>query len=245
MDKGKPTHRKELAKLSDYTIVRTYQSEYQGLVNYYLMARNVAAMVRYHWVMRSSLLKTLANKHKTTVAKIAEKLTVTRDTTQGPTKVLRVVVHRGEERKPLVAEFGGISLRKQEVKELNDTPYQVWAERSDPVTRLLKQKCEMCGRTAEELEASGQLLGRIEAHHIRKLANLQPQGRRELPDWKKRMIAIRRKTLIVCLECYDNIHAGRPCRAPVEVESHDIVSGEPDDGKPSRPVRRGADGKGA
>jgi hypothetical protein len=32
------------------------------------------------------------------------------------------------------------------------------------------------------------------------------------------MIAIRRKTLIVCIECHDNIHAGRPCRPRVEQE---------------------------
>jgi hypothetical protein len=134
-------------------------------------------------------------------------------------KVLRVTQPR-EGRKPLVAEFGGIPLRKQPIKELRDTPYQVWAKRSDPVTRLLKQRCEMCGRTSVELAGieTRLVLHYIEAHHIRKLANLQPKGRRELPEWKKRMKAIRRKTLIVCLECHDNIHAGRPCRPRVVEE---------------------------
>jgi group II intron reverse transcriptase/maturase len=247
MAKGKPIHRAELMNLSDYTIVRRYQSEYQGLVNYYLMARNISALTVYRWVMETSLLKTLAHKHKTTVTRIAMKLKGTKDTPFGPYKVLRVIMHRGEGQKPLIAEFGGIPLRRQEVKELHDTSYRVWTQRSDPVTRLLKQRCEMCGRTNVELAGTEtqKALHYIEAHHIHKLANLQKKGRRELPDWKKRMIAIQRKTLIVCLECHDNIHAGRPCRPRVVESDTDIDSGEPDTLKGVRPVRRGADGKGA
>jgi len=218
MVKGKPVHRKELTVLSDYTIVRTYQAEYRGLVNYYLMAVNVHTLGWYRRVMEVSLLKTLANKHKTTVMKIVKKLKTTTDTPYGPRVVFRVVVPRGEKRKPLVAEFGGISLRKQDVKELQDTPYRVWAQRSDPLLRLLKQQCEMCGRSAENLEAHGAILGRIEAHHVRKLADLWKKGGREIPKWMQRMIAIRRKTLIVCIECHDNIHAGRPCRPRVGEE---------------------------
>jgi plasmid stabilization system protein ParE len=233
--------------LSDYTIVRKYQDEYRGLVNYYLMAKNVAALARYHKAMRASLLSTLANKHKATTTRIAQKLTTQKDTPYGPMTVLHVVVSRGEKLKPLVAEFGGIPLRKQEVKELCDTPYEVWAVRTDPVKRLLKQECEMCGRTRIELARveTRRVLGYIDAHHVRKLADLRRPGQRELPDWKKRMIAMRRKTLIVCIECHDNIHAGRPCRPRVREESDmDIVSGEPDTLKGVRPVRGGADGKG-
>jgi group II intron reverse transcriptase/maturase len=246
MAKEKPTHRPELANLSDYTIVRTYQAEYRGVVNYYLMARNVEDLNHYHWVMETSLLKTLADKHKTTVTRLAKKLKATKETPYGPMKVLRVIVPR-EGAKPLVAEFGGIPLRKQEVRWLDDRSFMVWIRRSDPVTRLLKQKCEMCGRTDIELAGidTKSVLSYIEAHHIRKLADLRPKGRREPPGWKKQMIAMRRKTLIVCLECHDNIHAGKPCRPRVTEESEmDTVSGEPDTLKGVRPVRRGADGKG-
>jgi hypothetical protein len=185
------------------------------------MARNVRELSKYHWVMETSLLKTLAAKHKSTVAKMARKLKATTETPYGPMKVLRVIVNRGQDRKPLMAQFGGITLRKKQVIQLRDTPYYVWAKKSDPVTRLLKQRCEMCGRTDVELAGieTKRVQYYIEAHHIRKLANLQSKDRRELPDWKKRMIAIRRKTLIVCIECRDNIHAGRPCRKPTNEES--------------------------
>jgi Type II intron maturase len=226
-----PTYAAALSLKHPGAVLFTYQAEYQGLVNYYLMARNVHALDRYHWVMETSLLKTLANKHKTTTTKIAGKLKAKRDTPTGPMKVIRVVVPRGEGRKPLVAEFGGIPLRKQPVRELVDEPYRVWTLRSDPVKRLLKQECEMCGRTAEELEELGvrlvptaSKLAHIVAHHKRKLASLKPKGRREPPDWAKVMLALRRKTLIVCTECHANIHAGRPCRPRAEVESTETLS---------------------
>jgi hypothetical protein len=179
------------------------------------MARNVAALTKYRWVMQTSMLKTLANKHNTTVAKMAKKHEAVTQTAYGPMKVYRVTVPR-EGKEPLVAEFGGIPLRKQAVQVLHEAPYQLCVRRTDPVTRLLRQKCEMCGRGAEELESQGTQLGRIEAHHIRKLADLNRKGRRKPPDWVKKMSAMRRKTLIVCTECHDNIHAGRPCRPRME-----------------------------
>src|SRR5258708_13559876 len=48
--------------------------------------------------------------------------------------------------------------------------------------------------------------------HVRKLADLKKRwgGRREKPEWVKRMIAMQRKTLIVCHSCHVAIHAGRP-----------------------------------
>src|SRR5260221_1052541 len=41
LQKNRPMHRAELLNESDYTIVATYQLEYQGIVNYYRMAYNL------------------------------------------------------------------------------------------------------------------------------------------------------------------------------------------------------------
>ena len=65
---GKPIHRTERTHDSDYSIVCGYQSEYRGFVQYYQLATNVAWLNRLCWVMRTSLLKTLARKHGSTVA---------------------------------------------------------------------------------------------------------------------------------------------------------------------------------
>lgn len=71
--KGKPTHRAELIQESDFAILEKYQSKYRGLVQYYLLAVTVCQFGKLHGVMRRSLLKTLANKHQTTLSKMVRK----------------------------------------------------------------------------------------------------------------------------------------------------------------------------
>jgi group II intron reverse transcriptase/maturase len=59
MSKGKPAQRGALLHDDDFTIVARYQAEYAGLVQYYLLAQDVFRLDRLHWVMQTSLLKTL------------------------------------------------------------------------------------------------------------------------------------------------------------------------------------------
>jgi hypothetical protein len=47
-----------------------------------------------------------------------------------------------------------------------------------------------------------------EVHHINKLADIDRPGQKEKPSWVKRMIARRRKTLVVCRKCHEEIHRG-------------------------------------
>ncbi len=124
------------------------------------------------------------------------------ETPYGPMKCLKVIVERAEGKKPLVAYFGGIPLRRQKEAVLYDqVPRMFDGTRSELVKRLLADTCEMCGGKEN-----------IEVHHIRKLADLKVEGRSEKPAWVKRMAARRRKTLVVCQDCHDAIHAGRPTR---------------------------------
>ncbi|MFF0226663.1 group II intron reverse transcriptase/maturase [Streptomyces sp. NPDC004629] len=48
----------------DYTIVSIYGARYRGIVQYCLLAGDVFRLNRLHWVMQSSLLCSLANKHR-------------------------------------------------------------------------------------------------------------------------------------------------------------------------------------
>ena len=64
---GKPKHRAELMNNSDYEIVTCYNSEFQGLVNYYSLAVDVSKRRKpVKYVYMQSLVKTLANRHKKT-----------------------------------------------------------------------------------------------------------------------------------------------------------------------------------
>ena len=60
-----------LLNLDDYDIVRIYAAEYRGIVNYYLLADNVLRLATLRWNAETSMPKTLAGKHKSTVATMA------------------------------------------------------------------------------------------------------------------------------------------------------------------------------
>ena len=115
MQRGKPERRPGLMNEQDHAIISRYGAEYRGVVQYYLLAGDVHRLSRLHWVMATSLLKTLAGKHDSTVSNMARKHAVTIQTPHGPRKCLQVRVHRGG-RKPLVATFGGIPLRRQRTR---------------------------------------------------------------------------------------------------------------------------------
>jgi hypothetical protein len=198
MRRGKPAQRADMIRESDYSILSKYQSEYRGIVQYYLLAHNVGWFNKLHWVAQTSLLKTLAGKHRSTVTKMARKHKTTIETEHGPRKCLQVVVQRGENKKPLVAHFGGIPLKRKHQAILVDRhPQFVMTNRSELLQRVLANRCELCGSREK-----------VEVHHIRKLADLGKPGRREKPAWVKHMAARRRKTLIVCRKCHGQIHAG-------------------------------------
>lgn len=195
---GKATHRPERMQDSDFSIVTQYQQEYRGIVQYYLLAQNVAHLYRLHWVMKGSLLKTLANKHKRSSTAIARKYRTMKQAPNGTLlKCLEVRVER-EGKKPLVAQFGGIQLKPQPRATLLDRLPKPINTRTEILQRLLANACELCESTTD-----------VEVHHIRKLADLKGKGKREKPKWVEIMAARQRKTLVVCRRCHDDIHAGK------------------------------------
>jgi hypothetical protein len=56
---------------TDHTIINYFGAEYRGIVQYYLLAGDVYRLDRLHWVMQTSLLKTLAGKYGSTVTTMA------------------------------------------------------------------------------------------------------------------------------------------------------------------------------
>jgi group II intron reverse transcriptase/maturase len=203
MKKGKPIHRPELENESDFTIISTYQLEYRGIVEYYRLAYNLHTLNRLKWVMQQSLAKTLAHKHKTSVRKIYKKYQTEIKKEGRRFKVFQVSISR-EGKNPLVATWGGISLTWDMQANVQDVPGWKWSSRSELEKRLLAQICENCGAT--------RLTDQIEVHHIRALKDLKTDNGREKSRWVQIMAARRRKTLVLCKTCHDDIHAGRPLK---------------------------------
>jgi group II intron reverse transcriptase/maturase len=199
LKRGKPARRPQLMNDHDHTIISTYGAEYRGIVQYYLLAGDVGRLHRLRWVAETSMLKTLAGKHDSTVSKMAARYKTTIDTPSGPRKCFQASVDRGEGRKPLIARFGGIPLKRQKNAVLTDrAPLPATARRKELITRLLTGRCEICGQTDNP-----------QVHQVRKLADLDKLGQPQ-PAWAKHMAKRRRKTLVVCGTCHDTVHAGQP-----------------------------------
>jgi hypothetical protein len=189
---------------SDDTIIATYQLEYRGIANYSHCAYNMDSLNFLKWTMEQSLTKTLAHKHKTTVANSYAKYKTNLSVDGKTYKVLQVTVPR-EEKKPKVSTWGAIPLKWEVKTPVEDHPQrQQWNNRSELERRLLAQICEHCGAT--------RLTETLEVHHIRALKDLNRYEGREKPSWAKIMAARRRKTLVLCRTCHQELHAGRPLR---------------------------------
>jgi group II intron reverse transcriptase/maturase len=196
---SKPIHLMQRVNDSAYSIVAQYQTEYRGVVQYYRLAYNLHQLQKLKWVMETSLTRTLAKKYKTSRGKIYQQFQSIRRIEGHTYKVLEISVDRGPTKEPLVAYFGGIPLRWNRWAKISDKPTEpIWSGRSEVVERLLAEECELCGET-----------NNIEVHHIRKLADLEREGRSNKPKWVRIMATRRRKTLIVCQECHHKIQYGR------------------------------------
>lgn len=107
---GKVIHRAELEHDDDYTIVLRYQSALRGIYNYYCMTTNVSnRMHRIRYDLEISLTKTLARKHRISVAQVYQKYQQL-DPETG-LKVLRVIRER-DNKEPRIATFGGIPFKR-------------------------------------------------------------------------------------------------------------------------------------
>lgn len=203
MRSKKAIHRRELETKSDYTIVKTYQVEFRGIANYYQMAYNMHALAKLKWVMEQSLVKTLAAKHKVSVSKIYEKFGTELTVHEKKYKGLQIIIPR-EGKNPLVATWGGVPLIWDIEATLQEHPPKIYGERTELERRLLAEVCELCGNTDD-----------VEVHHIRAMKDVHEYPGRPKPEWVKRMIAMKRKTMPLCRMCHEDVHAGRPMRRSI------------------------------
>jgi len=200
---SKAHHRAELTHDSDFDIVAKYGAEFRGLVQYYKLARNIRRFGKVERTIRLSLLKTLANKLRTTVNDVWHRYRYDHIVKDGTRRGLIVIVKR-EGKYPLIARFGETPLRRQMDAVLQDEKpwWTTRVKRTELLQRLLANQCELCGSTEG-----------VDVHHVRALKNLNPTGRKDVPTHVFVMAARKRKTLVVCHACHVAIHHGRPTRS--------------------------------
>jgi group II intron reverse transcriptase/maturase len=193
--RGKPWHRPRLQNLDDYDIVRIYGAEYRGIANYYLLAQDVWRLGTLCWYAKTSMLKTLAAKHRSTVTKMAARHKAKIETSDGLRICFEASKHR-EGKKNLVARFGGIPLKRDRRAVITDpAPVATGYPRKELIRRLQRRVCELCEHGTT-----------VAVHQVAALKQLGQPGPGQ-PVWAALMASMRRKTLIVCADCHNHIHA--------------------------------------
>lgn len=184
-----PVRRTRLLHLDDLEILNQYNAEIRGLYNYYRLANNVSVLNNFYYVMRYSMLKTFAGKYRTRISRIIQKYH------QGKDFVVEYPKKNGKVGKVLFYNNG--FRRDTKVESGNpDVIARVFENygRNSLIKRLKASQCEWCG--AENVP--------IEIHHVRKLKDLS--GRKQ---WEIAMIGRKRKTMALCIDCHDKLHAGK------------------------------------
>ncbi len=179
-------HRTDILNHTDLEILNSYNSKTRGICNYYRIASNFNTLGYFVYLMEYSCLKTLARKHKTTMAQVRKALAcdkswgVPYETKDGQKIAMIVTLATLRAEKFYMSEIDVI--RK---------PWLDFSRRNEIAQRLEKRVCELCG--TENVE--------VLVHHTKSVKNLYGNE-----EWKRTMKEKRRKTLIVCEKCHSEIH---------------------------------------
>lgn len=205
-----PVHRKPLVGNTDLEIVMTYNSELRGICNYYSIASNFCKLNYMAFLMEYSCLKTLAAKHKSSVAKMKKQFRcgkrwgIPYQTKSGTARCL----------------FAKYMDCKDSANGSDLIPHMdvIFGYATNSIEKRLKARvCELCGATESAC---------FEIHHVNKVKNLKGKE-----PWERAMIAKRRKTLVVCQECHYKIHGK-------SLNSESSSCGKPDTSRGVSPVSR-------
>jgi group II intron reverse transcriptase/maturase len=193
LEGGQPRSFRSLHRHSDYAIVGWYGAAYRGVVNYYKLAGNLGPLAKLRWAMETSMLKTLAGKHRVTVTQAAARYKRRITTVNGPRVCFEAQLHR-EGRRPLTARFGEVQLTRDRYARAVDTvPAHPARAGSELAARVAARRCEHCGKERT----------RVEVHQVAGLSWVNPDGRR----WEQILAGKHRKTLVVCAACHQQIHS--------------------------------------
>lgn len=211
---GKAVHHN--ARINDpvLDILTQYNAEIRGLYQYYSLATDVSTKInKFRYYHYTSLQKTIARKEKCSVAQVTEKYGVDVKLKQGTgTRKLLGVTYETKAGKKTLTYFNE-PLKKRDQPDTGPGGLGIWDKpilaRHQILKRLAADTCELCGKPWDSTNT-------LEVHHVRKLKDIKQKYARRgqsIPQWVLRMSGLRRKTLVVCQKCHDEIHAGTSTRS--------------------------------
>jgi hypothetical protein len=138
----------------------------------------------------TSFFCTLASKRQCSIKKVVKSLK------KGPSRYVISLEKEGKGIKEyeLIASTKHLKKGKVTYGQVDLLPKTwLYQSRNELGRRLLAHECEWCGIRNRQ----------VEVHHVRKLGNLKGKT-----PWERQMIERRRKTMVLCVECHDELHAG-------------------------------------
>jgi len=171
---------------TDVEILLSFNQEFRGFAQYYFMANDVKTKLnKLQWLVEASLLKTLANKYKSTVGHMVTKY-----------KQKEELIVKSEALGKEYKFFRLRTLKKPDWRGLDKLPHGHLFnyKRTTLEDRIAANECEYCGKQD----------GYFDVHHIRKMKDVS----KKKTDWQRQMAAMNRKTLVLCVECHSKLHSG-------------------------------------
>lgn len=181
------------APLAD--IFKQYDTEIRGLWQYYQYALNASKHISHiRYMAERALVATLCHKLRTKKTAVYRRFSYV-----GKRKCLGVKTEKGTQ-----ITFGNFTMQRSNFRDstpIYDLIFKEYYGRRQVITRLEKGICEIDG-----CESLGE-----EVHHIRAMKDLNKWKKRGVtpPAWVKAMMAMYRKTLIVCKRHHREIHCGQ------------------------------------
>ena len=186
----RPSARQSWVHMDDAEILLAYNAAMRGLAHYYALANAAkTGLSKLMYLAKSSFLATIAKKHKSSMSTENSRLRQGKDI---------VILTNTKEGKP--KRYTLFTLRdwkppqpKEDVDRMPTTAHLRFG-RSTLDQRLTANTCESCGKEG----------GYFEVHHVRKLKDLHGK------EWWEQVMSYRkRKTMILCVECHDLLHANK------------------------------------
>lgn len=189
-DKGalRPIHRGALVTMTDLEIMMVYNTEVRGICNYYALASNFNKLNYFAYLMEYSCLMTLASKHKSSVRKIRALL---KDGKGGWGICYKTQMG---EKWMYFAKYADCKASPKFRDEIPHAVPMTIRSRNSFESRLLAKKCEFCGKQDSES---------YEIHHVHRLKDVKGKTMLE-----QVMLARKRKTIVLCVECHRALHQG-------------------------------------
>lgn len=192
-------HRTYLQNFDDIEIIRQYNSELRGIMQYYKYAVNSKDIINnIQGISHYSLLKTLGLKHKCSVSQLFKRGIVKTKRHHRTGKVWYLDVNDKH-----IEIFNIKDIEYTNISEVNtnfiisdvDFKWQI-NQRSSALRKLLANECEICGSHRDDVN--------IVLHHPNPIRNIPKDN----PYWLRVFKMRARKTIAICHTCHMKIHHG-------------------------------------